>query len=130
MTIMWCWGLGVGPRIVLLDVSQPGQPQVLGQTPVLPGVVDTITLAAGRVYAGLGKDGLAIVDLLDPARPQVAGIYETGGFVSDIAIEGNLAYVANSPVWDGTTWTGSSLQVLDIGNPASPALLASYDTAG
>ncbi len=122
--------LGVGPRILLLDVSQPGQPQVLGQTPVLPGIVDNITPAAGRVYAGLGKGGLAIVDLLEPAQPQLAGIYETGGFVSDIEVVGERAFVSSSPIWDGSTWTGSNLQILDIANPAAPALLASYDTPG
>ncbi len=121
---------GVGPRLVVIDTSQPENPTQVGRSEVLPGVVSRVVLDKDQAFVGAGGGGLHVFDISEVQQPLLVGSYDTGGFVSDIAIAGALAYVANSPVWDGTTWTGSSLQVLDIGNPASPALLASYDTAG
>jgi hypothetical protein len=37
--------IGVGPHLVILDVSDPAHPMVVGQTGVLPGVVKSIAVA-------------------------------------------------------------------------------------
>ncbi|MEB3189407.1 MAG: Calx-beta domain-containing protein, partial [Snowella sp.] len=46
--------------------------------------------------------------------------YDTPGSAINVEVVGNLAYVADY----------SSLQIIDIGNPAAPTLKGSYDTPG
>ena len=102
----------------------------VGQTEVLPGVIDNLVLAGGRAYAGAGIGGLCIIDVSNPEKPVLVSVYGTGGFVSDVEIVGNTAYVVSSPLWDGSQWTGSSLQVVDVSGPAQPRLITTYDTPG
>jgi hypothetical protein len=62
--------VGVGPRLIILDVSDPAYPSIAGQTGMLPGVVRGVALAAadpaGRTYAyvAAGEAGLVILHLL------------------------------------------------------------------
>ncbi|MCO6452869.1 MAG: hypothetical protein J5I90_18950 [Caldilineales bacterium] len=122
--------IGVGPRLLVLDVSAPGQPRKVGQTKIMAGVVRSVALVDKHIYVGAGAGGLHIVDVSDPAQPVIVGIHETGGYVEDVAVQGNLVYVASSPVWDGSQWTGDSLQIVDTADPAAPKLLATYETPG
>ena len=39
--------VGVGPRLVILDVSNPAGPIVVGQTSLLPGIVTGVAVAPG-----------------------------------------------------------------------------------
>lgn len=43
--------VGIGPRLVVVDVSDPALPRVRGQTPVLPGLVKGIDVEGTLVYA-------------------------------------------------------------------------------
>ncbi len=52
---------------------------------------------------------------------QIAGLYSTPGNVQDVEVVENLAYLA-----DGN----SGLQIVDVTNPAAPALTGSYNTPG
>jgi len=54
--------LGVGPRLVILDVSRPASATVLGQTPPLPGLVRGLAMGMGRVYVAADSAGLGGVD--------------------------------------------------------------------
>ena len=42
--------LGVGPRLVVLDISDPASPLVLGQTEPFEGVVEGIAVSGGYAY--------------------------------------------------------------------------------
>jgi hypothetical protein len=42
--------LGVGPRLVVLDVSQPANPMVLGESPPLPDIVQGVVVAGNYAY--------------------------------------------------------------------------------
>src|SRR5512135_993571 len=42
--------LSVGPRLVILDVTQPAAPVVLGQTAPLPNVIQGVTLSGTYAY--------------------------------------------------------------------------------
>jgi hypothetical protein len=59
-----------------------------------------------------------VIDITNPASPQVVGSVDTQSYPGDVAIFGNYAYVAD----------GSGLQVIDITNPASPEIVGSVDT--
>ncbi|GAB4191548.1 MAG: hypothetical protein OHK0022_05330 [Roseiflexaceae bacterium] len=61
--------------------------------------------------------GLLVLDISDPAIPQVLGSYQTGQ-ARGIALEGDQAYLA----------TGRGLEIVDVADVAAPALLALYPT--
>jgi len=107
--------IGVGPRLEILDISNPANPSVVGQTEVLPGLVADIEVAeaGGKVYAYVAASGggLRIIDVTDPAHPNEIGFYDTPGNAYGVAVVGNYAYIADR--WEG-------LRVIDISNPASP----------
>ena len=113
--------IGVGPRLVILDVSNPAQPPVIGQTGVLPGMVGDVAVAGAYAYVADGEGGLRIVDVSDPAHPAEAGSYDTPGVAYDVAVSGAYAYVADRE---------GGLRIVDVSDPAHPAETGSCDTPG
>jgi hypothetical protein len=65
--------------------------------------------------------GLQVIDITNPASPQIVGSVDTPGFANAVAVSGTHAYVADY---------ASGLQVIDITSPASPQLVGSADTPG
>jgi hypothetical protein len=113
--------IGVGPRLVILDVSDPARPVVVGQTGALPGVVLGLAVAGSYAYVADRDAGLRVVDVSDPDAPVEIGFYDTPGSASGVALIGSYAYVA-----DGD----SGLRVINVSNPAAPVEADSYDTPG
>ncbi|MBC8254828.1 MAG: hypothetical protein H8E35_12500 [Ardenticatenia bacterium] len=114
--------VGIGPRLVVLDISDSMHPAFVGQTGVLPGSVSAV--ADGT------NGGLRVVDVSDPASPSELGFYYTPGSAAAVAVSGSMAYVADAGSWDGSQYVGSGLRVVDVSNPASPTELGFYDTPG
>jgi hypothetical protein len=73
------------------------------------------------VVAGQTASGLHVVDVTDPANPVVLGSDSSSCCGWDVALEGNLVYVA-----DGA----AGLQIIDITDPANPTPIGNYDTPG
>jgi hypothetical protein len=113
--------LGVGPRVVVLDVSLPSEPQFLGQSPVLPHEVRALALA-GR-FAYVVCEDLHVIDLTDPADPEwvATGTAEPLDYLADVAVMGSYAYTINQY---------STLQVFDISDPCAPGWVASCPSSG
>ena len=65
--------------------------------------------------------GLQIVDLTNPSNLVLVSSLDPGGYVSDVAVAGNYAYLAAGD--DG-------LQVIDIRNPSQPRRVGGVDTDG
>ena len=113
--------LGVGPRLVLLDVSDPARPAVLGRTGVLPGVVQGVAVSGSHAYVAAGDGGLRVVDVSDPAHPREVGSCDTPGEAWGVAVSGSYAYVAAGD---------AGLRIVDVSDPAHPREVGSYDTPG
>ena len=107
--------LGVGPRLMVLNVSDPANPRKVGQTAVLPDLVQDV-YATGN-YAYVADGDLRVIDVSIPAAPAEVGFYDTLGYARDVYVAGNYAYVA-----DG------DLRVIDVSIPAAPAEVGFYDT--
>ena len=60
--------LGVGPRLIALDITDPNAPRLIGQSDVLPGVVQDIVIANNRAYIAAADAGLLVLDISNPAR--------------------------------------------------------------
>ncbi|MFZ1946842.1 MAG: hypothetical protein WAW06_04795, partial [bacterium] len=65
--------------------------------------------------------GLEVIDITDPASPQVLGSVGTPGSGYGVAVSGTHAYVADY---------GSGLQAIDVTDPASPQIVGSVNTPG
>ncbi|MGB3220186.1 MAG: hypothetical protein WBD79_22550, partial [Anaerolineae bacterium] len=113
--------VGVGPRLVILNISDPVHPVRVGQSAVLPGVVRDVSVVAGRAYVAAWDSGLQIIDISNPANPTLRGAYNTPGYAYGVSVVGGLAYVADA--WGG-------LQIIDVSNPANPTRRGAYDTSG
>jgi hypothetical protein len=102
---------GVGPRLVILDISNPASPTVVGKTPPLPDLVESVAVVGGIAYLANDDGGLRVVDVSTPANPTEVGFYDTPGSAHDVAVADGYAYVAAG---DG------GLRVVDISTPANP----------
>ncbi len=121
----------------VFDISRPEQPRDIGFLPVDGIGPHRIWYTGGRYayasmhFADFTDHLLAIVDLAEPARPQIAGrwwlpgMWRGGGetpswpqgrryALHHALVAGHLAYGA---------WRDGGLTVLDVGDPARPKLL-------
>lgn len=108
--------LGVGPRVVVLDVSDSNNVREIAQSEVLPEVVEDIVIRDGYAYVADGYAGLYIMDVSDANVPAVVGRWnysEDYRFPAGcrVCLSGDYAYFAGGP---------AGLHVIDISNPTEP----------
>jgi hypothetical protein len=101
--------------LLVVDVGG-ATPVVVGRTTLTGGL--GIRVVGDLAYVAAGASGLQIVDVGDPASPRSAGIVDTGGTAYNVAVEGDLAFVAD----------GSALVVVDVSRPSQPAIRGSLAT--
>ena len=111
--------IGEGPRLAILDISNPASPTVAGKTVPLPGVVRGVAVTGGYAYIADREGGLRVVDVSTPANPAEVGFYDTPGHAYGVAVAGGYAYIAD--------W-GGGLRVVDISNPVNPTEVGFYQT--
>lgn len=111
--------VAVGPRIWTLDVSQPEVPTTLGQTDVLPGIVQCMEIDRHFLYVSWeGSSGYWAIDASQPNNPRILDFVpleqlsciwqENGRFYTSRRDENNERY----------------LLPLDMTNPLEPVVLA------
>jgi len=71
--------IGVGPCLVILDVSIRAHPTFVGQTGVLPDLVRGVAAGGNYAYVADGSSGLRIVEVSDPSNPTQVGTHDTPG---------------------------------------------------
>jgi hypothetical protein len=113
--------VGVGPNLLVMNVSDPAHPSVVGQLRVLDGVVRSLTVVGNAIYAGVGYAGLRVISIAAPAKPQVVGGIDTPGFSWNVRVVGNYAYIA-----DGD----QGLRIISIADPTKLREVAAYLTPG
>ncbi len=102
--------LAAGNRLAIMDTGLPAGSQNVGQTAALPGNVGRAISDGGRyVFAEAG--GLTIIDVQDPAHPQL--VSHTPGIAGSLTLDGNRLYVIG-PIW---RWK------FDVSNPQRPLLM-------
>lgn len=132
-------------RITVVDFSDPTQPKVVGEG-FLPAQPDThhFGLFGAAADDGLlcvashsadenwsGKFALDVFDIANPASPRWVGrhtMVATAEQVAAIAVVDRRAYWASW--WIPSVGRRSSLEVVDLNDPASPRLLGTYSTSG
>lgn len=111
----------VGDRLYVWDVTDAARPLLTDSVVVDAKVVNDVAVNDAGTVAVLTRqesksrrDGIAVLDLSDPAHPTVAADYfetVTGG-VQNVDVEGDLAYVVNTGTAD--------LHVIDLSDPRAP----------
>lgn len=86
--------IGVGPRLVIFDVSIRAHTTFVGQTGVLPDLVRGVAVGRKYAYVADGSSGLRIVEISDPSNPTQVGTHDTPGVAHGAAVEGDYTYVA------------------------------------
>ena len=126
---------------LLLDLTDPTRPTLVGRTPYPPGAVANHSswfaagealLLTGDEYAGPQNGqwgGLRIWDLSDPAEPTQIGQFSTPNAANGRA-GGTFQYTIHNPIVRGTTaylsWYGDGVRVLDIADPTNPREIGSF----
>jgi hypothetical protein len=113
--------LGVGARLVVLDVSDPAAPSELGRSVALPDFVHDVAVSQGHAYLATGWGGLLVLDVSDPASPLIVGQYQADAPVTGLALNEATAYLAAGE---------AGLLVVDLSDPSAPHLAGALDTPG
>lgn len=77
-----------------------------------------LTVQGDTAYL-FGPGGMEIVDVSNPNEPVFASTYSAGALINDSIIAGDFAYLAINHS------ANDSLQIVDVSNPAAPALRGS-----
>jgi hypothetical protein len=112
--------VGIGLRLVVLDVTNPVTPTEMGATAPFPYFVEDIAVSGSRACVAAGGAGLRVIDVSDPAHPTEVGFYITPGSAYGVAVSGTYVYVAAE----------SSLRVIDVSDPAHPTEVGFHSTPG
>jgi uncharacterized protein (TIGR03437 family) len=108
--------VGVGLRLVVLDVSNPAAMREVGATAPFPHFVEGVAVSGKLACVAAGGAGLRVVDISDPTRPTELGAFDTRGYSEGIAVAGTMAYLADGPY---------GLRIFDVSNPKSPKEVSS-----
>ena len=113
--------MGMGPRLVVLDISDPSNPTLIGMSDVLPSIVQGVAISGNYAYVAARYSGLYVMDISNPACLVRVGRCDTSDYAGRVVVQGNYAYVA-----DGA----AGLRVIDISNPRSPTPVGGCGTSG
>lgn len=107
----------IDSRLVVVDVSDPARPTIVGQTDVFPGYVEDVAWADSRIYLANHSYGVRIIDVSMPSAPTELGVCDTPGNAYGVAASGDYVYVADEC---------SRFQVCDVSTPSTSAVVGSY----
>lgn len=111
--------VGVGLRLIVLDISNPITPTEVGSTTPFPYFVEDITVNGTLAYVAAGGAGLRVVDISNPASPNELGFWNSPGYAEGVAVAGNVVYLADGPY---------GLRTVSVSDPAHPTPVGSaYD---
>jgi hypothetical protein len=118
---------GAGVKVV--DITAPSRPRWLGGFSVGGGMQEVVCSTCFAV-APSWENGLQVLDLTDPARPRRARTYVTQSPVSDVALAGRMAYLAEMGDRIGYEQVGGRLSVVDMADPTHPRRVGACELDG
>lgn len=107
-----------GPRLVIVDISDPGNPVQVGSYQMPLGYARDVALAGAYAYIAGGGAGLHIVDVSNAAHPVWVGSSSTGGSAWAVDVADDHAYVADT--------SPNRMHIIDVSDPTSPTLDSTY----
>ena len=113
--------LGQGPRLVVLDATDPTAPVEIGRSDPLPSVIADVTVDCDYAYVAADLHGLRILSLADPSHPVEVGALLPEDAARAVVVDGDIAYVADRY---------AGLSVISVEDRTAPELLACLPTSG
>lgn len=106
-------------------VAAEAPPPLVTELAEFGGAVNALAVQGNTVYAATGRR-LAVVDVANPAAPNLVGLSELGERpITDLAVSGNYVYAVDRGYRDGTTMVfHDGLRIYDASNPAQLTLAA------
>jgi len=114
---------GIG-GLLIVDVGNAQAPAKLGAYATWSAY--DLVVDGSRAYVVGGLTGLQILDVGDPAHPKRLGGVPSLGYTAAVQVVGNLAYIANTSIWNGSAYVGGGLQIVNASNPATPVPVTTY----
>jgi hypothetical protein len=111
----WAWVTGYQTGLAAVDVSDPRSPRVAAH--IVISESRSLALAGDYAYVGSERGVLHVVDITIPTAPEIVAKLADLTRISDVAVDGDLAYLAS----DG------GLLVVDVTEPRSPVLVGTAD---
>jgi hypothetical protein len=110
--------------LATFDVSNPAEPVLIQRFDRSEEFwsCQALEVAGDLAYAASASEGLKIFDFSDPTHPVLVGACDTPGDAFNLAISGNLAFIA-----DGYF---GGLQIVEISDPTAPEVLGGCMTPG
>jgi hypothetical protein len=85
--------LAVGPRLVVMDISNPDILQVATMSDLLPGVGKALAIESGRLCWVSDSGVLLVFTLDDPTKPSLVGQFEIPQKADEIVMNDGIAWV-------------------------------------
>ncbi|MEW6194405.1 MAG: hypothetical protein AB1521_04510 [Bacteroidota bacterium] len=109
-----------GGILLILDISDPINPQLLGQVNT-DGVINDVAKSGNHVYLAEKGNGLKIIDVSNLSNPIQVGELQLSGPVNKIISNNQTLFVAEGGFDEGQ-WKGG-LRTIDISDPLNPRIL-------
>lgn len=109
------------PANALVSAEVP--PPLVTKLAEFGGAVNALAVQGNTAYVATGRR-LAVVDVTNPAAPNLVGLSEPGERpITDLAVSGNYVYAVDRGYRDGITMVFyDGLRIYDVSNPAQPTL--------
>jgi len=107
---------------LVIDVSPPDTPSLVAVLPLVSDGLEVVVVGGRALVAG-GAAGLFVIDVSDPALPQVLDTFSSSGSVKDVELKGDTLYLACG------TGGVESLQLLPSGSLQSISSLAGLNAS-
>ncbi|MBK7779344.1 MAG: hypothetical protein IPJ58_00870 [Ardenticatenia bacterium] len=108
--------LGMGLRVQVVDVADASRPRKVGESHILPGIVQDVFLSGDLAFVAVGEGGLQIIDVADPASPRGIGAIDTL-FAAAVQVADGVAFIADA----------SGFLLIDVADPSAPHELQSLN---
>jgi hypothetical protein len=106
-----------GPKLTILDNTDPAAPTVIGQSLPMPDIVSGVTVSGNHAYIADGSGGLRVLDVSNPRVPVECGTFPFQD-AQQVTVEEDFAYVADKT---------NGLWIFDISVPCHPAARSQRD---
>ncbi len=120
-------------RLVIMDISDPDQSTIVGQTEIIPGELLHVDLYQEYAYITYGKFGLAkdnrlhVVDVSEPTNPQYLGSIDLSGeYIWEVRIHDGFLYTIGCIECTQYEWDQHAVYIHSLAKPERPVEIGHY----
>jgi hypothetical protein len=125
--------LGIGPKVVQLDVSDPSQPGLISQTSLLPGVVVAIAIDYPNLYVVDSQAYLTMLTIDNDSEMRIINQFRLPGYedvdyyrITDLVIKDEVAYITKWVYQHNSLSSTAYLFIVNVQNPDTPLVESVY----